>query len=161
MKENEQIPAKKNYDGFIRFSLATDTILKNIQKYKNEQLSAYGLRSMHLMFLYRLDKAEDGMTPGELAQSCSVDKAFISRITTELKNLGYVDYSAERPSFGRLRYKKRLSLTEAGRHVMEAVNTKVCEAVDKISEGISPEQLETFYTVLALMDSNLLALAEE
>lgn len=156
---NQQSPAQKNYDGFIRFSHATDTILKNIQKYKNEQLSAYGLRSMHLMFLYCLDKSENGMTPGELAQSCSVDKAFISRMTTELKDLGYVDYDSGQTASGQ--YKKRLSLTDAGRQIMESVNTKVREAVKKISAGISPEQLETFYTVLTVMDNNLLALADE
>ncbi|MBQ4353498.1 MAG: hypothetical protein IJC71_01250 [Clostridia bacterium] len=148
----------KNYDGFLRFSLTTDAILKNIQKYKNEQLSAFGLRSMHLMFLYCLSRAENGMTPGELAKSCSVDKAFISRITAELKTLGYVHDGEDA---GSRHYKKLLSLTEAGQRVMQCVNTMIEEAVEKISAGISPEQLETFYAVLSHMDENLLALAQE
>ena len=152
----------KNCEGFLRFSLSTDAILKNIQKYKNEQLSAFGLRSMHLMFLYCLSRSENGMTPGELARSCSVDKAFISRITAELKELGYVDDITGSANAGQeCRYKKHISLTEAGQHVMEKINSMIAEAVEKISAGISPEQIETFYSVLSHMDENLLALAGE
>lgn len=160
MQEKSRSSDKK-YDRFMRFSHATDTILKNIQKYKNDRLSAYGLRSMHLMFLYCLAKSDKGMTPGELAKSCSVDKAFISRVTTELKKLGYVDYFQSGRESSARSYKKRLSLTEAGRRVMDSVNTLVEESVEKIADGIPKDQLETFYSVLSHMDHNLLALAEE
>lgn len=151
---------KKNYDGFIRFSTSTDKILKKIQKYKNDQLAVFGLRSMHLMFLYCLAHSDDGMTPSELAKSCSVDKAFISRITAELRDLGYVEYDSETGS-EITHYKKRLSLTQKGRDVMSAVNESVQNAVNKIADGISPHQLETFYHVLDVFDGNLELLAEE
>lgn len=151
---------KKNYDGFIRFSVATDKILKKIQKYKNDQLAEFQLRSMHLMFLYCLAKSDDGMTAGELAKSCSVDKAFISRISAELRDLGYVDYDPNNNDDSS-RYKKRLSLTDKGHKVMIAVNEKVRNAVEQISAGISPMQLETFYRVLDVMDNNLDSLTAE
>lgn len=160
MTNNEHIQYPKNYDGFIRFSIATDTVMKKIQKYKNDQLSVFGLRSMHLMFLYCLSKAKDGMTPGELAQSCSVDKAFISRISSELRTLGYVDYDPLLNDES-MRYKKRLTLTPKGKEIMVAVNEKVKESVDVISAGISPDDLEIFYKVLAAFDRNLFSLTGE
>ena len=73
---------------YFRFSSATEAVTKSIQKYKNEKLSRFGLKSMHLTFLCCLYKAEDGMTSAELARECGVDKAFISRITHELEKLG-------------------------------------------------------------------------
>ena len=100
-------------DGFMRFSRATDAIIKNLQRYKNEKLQSFGLKSMHLMFLYSLDKAKDGLTAGELSEVCGVDKAFISRMTAELKKTGYVVYSETKPV--RFHYKKKLVLTEYGR----------------------------------------------
>lgn len=145
-------------DRFIRFSIATDTILKNIQKYKNDRLASFGLRSMHLMFLYCLDKAENGLTPVELAKTCSVDKALISRISTELRDKGYVAY-ADGENCELSHYKRRITLTEAGRNVMDVINSMISDSVDRIASGVSGEQLETFYAVLAMFAENLGSLA--
>ena len=49
-------------DRFLRFSFAIDQIAKNLQKIKNEKLARFGLRSMHLMCLFQLDKNPDGLT---------------------------------------------------------------------------------------------------
>lgn len=144
-------------DRFMRFSVAMDTILKKIQKYKNERLSSYGLRSMHLMFMYCLFKDPNGLTPGELAKKCSVDKAFISRITNDLKKMGYVDYSPEEKT---VHYKRKLFLTPSGNSIMSSVNEIITESVDRITSGISPEELEVFYSVISKFDNNLISLSE-
>ena len=150
---------EKSHDRFIRFSLATDAIGKDIQRYKNEKLAQFGLRSMHLMYLYCLDKSEKGLTPVELSKHCSVDKAFISRVTTELKDLGYIDFLASEDGLGTdKKYKKRIHLTAEGKYVMDRINEMIGDAVDKITEGVTTEQLDTFYHVLALFNSNLCGL---
>ena len=77
---------------YVRFCMAVEQMAKTLQKYKNEKLAAFGLRSMHLMFMFQLHQSEDGLTGTELAAICSVDKAFISRVTGELISLGYVEY---------------------------------------------------------------------
>ncbi len=138
---------------YFRFSSATDSVAKNVQKYKNEKLSGFGLRSMHLTFLCCLYKSESGMTLGELSKECGVDKAFISRVTRELEKLGYIDYSSSHPL--ELRYKKRLVLTEYGRKIMNKVDRLLDEAVNKITDGIPEEQIDTFYSVLAKFDGRL------
>lgn len=157
-KQKTKFSAEKTQDRFVRFSIATDTILKNIQKYKNDKLKAFGLRSMHLMYLYCLDKESGGMTPVELSKKCSVDKAFISRVTTELRKLGYVEYDNDHEPDNKkdpAKYKKRLLLTDKGKQIMTCINEMVEEAVGKITSDITREQLDTFYFVLSKFDDNL------
>ncbi len=138
---------------YFRFSSATDSVAKSVQKYKNEKLSKFGLRSMHLTFLCCLYKAEDGLTLGELSKECGVDKAFISRVTRELEKLGYIDYSSTHPL--ELRYKKRLVLTDNGKNIMSTVDKLLDEAVKKITDGIPEEQIDIFYSVLSKFDGRL------
>jgi len=142
-------------DRFIRFSITMDTVLKKIQKYKNDRLTAYGLRSMHLMPMYCLFREQGGLTAVDLAKKCSVDKAFISRITGDLKDLGYVDYTENNTT---AHYKKRLCLTGEGKNVMKNVNNLIGEAVEIITHGIPEDQIKTFYHVLNAFDNNLIAL---
>ena len=149
-----------NDERFIRFSAATESIQKALQKYKNECLEAYGLRSMHLMTMIRLYKrGGEGMTSVDLAKSCAVDKAFVSRVTGELRLLGYLESADGGESAGRRR--NRLVLTQRGREVMQNVYRMLDRAVDRITEGVSGRELETFYGVLARFDDNLMALAAE
>ena len=85
-------------DRFIRFSHATESVLKAITRYKNDCLARYGLRGMHLMTMVCLSRSgADGLTPGELARLCGVDKAFVSRTTGELRRLGYLSVDGGRP----------------------------------------------------------------
>ncbi len=142
-------------DRFVRFSIATETITKSIQKYKNEQLASFGLKSMHLMSIYCLDKAPSGMTLGELAKACGVDKAFVSRITGDLRTMGYADYHTETEDGRDQHYKKRLALTKQGRQIMVEINDRISHAVEQITHGLSHEQLENFYRVLSCMNQNL------
>ena len=151
----EKVPLK-----FIK-KFADKTILSEkgvTVKYKNDKLKAFGLRSMHLMYLYCLDKESGGMTPVELSKKCSVDKAFISRVTTELRKLGYVEYDNDHEPDNKkdpAKYKKRLLLTDKGKQIMTCINEMVEEAVGKITSDITREQLDTFYFVLSKFDDNL------
>lgn len=146
-----------NGERYIRFSIAIEHMAKTLQKYKNEKLNEYGLRSMHLMFLFRLNQAEEGMTGSELAVSCSVDKAFISRVTNELCSAGYVEYKNK----GGSRYKNKLVLTQAGKKVMEHINSMIDEAISSATEGITETQLNIFYSVLGTIDKNLESVSEK
>lgn len=141
---------------FFRFSMAMEAITKKLQKYKNTRMSSYGLHSMHVMFLCSLYKAKDGMTAVELARTCGVDKAFISRTAFDLRKKGYVDFTHGE---GR-QYKKRMVLTPAGLGVMGEINRIVDETVDKATEGITPEQFEVFYSVMEKLDGNLSTITE-
>lgn len=146
------MPEFKNInDRFMRFSMAMETISKSVQKYKNEEMASFGLKSMHLMFLYCLGQAENGLTATELSKNCGVDKAFISRMAADLRAVGYIDYAEQADGH----YKKRLQLTDRGREIITDINRRVSVAVDKVTAGISRERLETFYGVLEQMNTNI------
>ena len=140
-----------NGERYVKFCMAVEHMEKALQKYKNEKLAAFGLRSMHLMFLFQLSRAKEGLTGTELATNCSVDKAFISRVTTEMSNLAYVEYLDKTGS----RYKNKLVLTEKGRKVMEQISTLIDETIADVTAGISAEQFGTFYDVLDTVNRNL------
>jgi len=146
----------QNADRFIRFSFAIDKVAKSLQKYKNDRLTQFGLKSMHLMFLISLWRNPDGMTAAELSRNCSVDKAFISRLTGELCTAGYVEYKTREIS----RHNNKLMLTETGRQVMSEIHQIINDSVSHIVSGIPENHLTIFYTVLNLITENLEAEAE-
>ena len=135
-------------DRFIRFSHATEAVLKAITKYKNECLARYGLRGMHLMTLICLSRAPDGLTSGDISRLCAVDKAFVSRVTGELKTLGYLEAAEGR-------YNARVTLTGAGRTVTGEIYGMLNDAVERITAGVPAEDVETFYGVLERFGKNL------
>ncbi|MBQ2725709.1 MAG: MarR family transcriptional regulator [Clostridia bacterium] len=144
-------------DRFMRFSIAMETISKNVQKYKNEQLAPFGLKSMHLMLLYCLGQAVDGLTATELSKNCGVDKAFISRMAADLRTMGYISYAEEDDG----QYRKRLTLTGHGREIIPDINCRISSAVEKVTADIPREHLEVFYSVLEKMNGNINGLLED
>jgi DNA-binding MarR family transcriptional regulator len=139
------------------FTLTLADVLKSIKKLKDQRMSAYGLRSSHVMVLYILGRTPDGLTPAELSDASSVDKALISRIIAELTEKGFVTTA---PSGGR-RYKARLLLTEEGRKVADYIADAVGDIQQKVSGDISEEDLEVFYRTLFTLQTNFRNLAEE
>ncbi len=151
---------------FFRFSSAVDAMVKAVQRYKNSRMSEFGLRGMHLMFLCCLSYEDGGLTSSELADRCGVDKAFISRIAHELIVSGYIEYSddGEEGLIQRTltsRYKKKLVLTKQGHGIMPRINEMIDEAVKKVTDGLTGEQIKTFYKVLGVLEANLTALDTE
>ena len=138
---------------FFRFSMVMESITKKLQKFKNAQMSPYGLHSMHVMFLCALGKTSSGLTAGELSQSCGVDKAFISRTATDLRKKGLIELSAAEgsPRF----YKKKMVLTDSGREIVERISGIVEDTVDRATMGISEEEFGVFYSVMEKLGGNL------
>ena len=138
---------------FFRFSIAMESITKKLQKFKNAQMSPYGLHSMHVMFLCALGNTTSGLTAGELSKSCGVDKAFISRTATDLRKKGLVEFSTaeDAPRF----YKKKMVLTDGGREIVDRISGIVKDTVDKATTGISDEEFDVFYSVMEKLGGNL------
>ena len=143
-------------DRFLRFSFAIDPIAKNLQKIKNEKLARFGLRSMHLMCLFQLDKNPDGLTGTELARRCQVDKAFVSRVTGDLCQAEYVSYSNKDGSH----YNNKFVLTEAGKAAMSQIRVILEDAVEQVTAGISADEFTQFYRILAQLDTGLCQISE-
>ena len=99
---------------FPLFVLFTERISKNIKRIEDEKMEPYGLRSSHVMCILQLSKVEGGLSSTALAEACGVDKAFISRITAELVEKGYITKNDEN-AVGK--YKNKFILTEKGNDI--------------------------------------------
>jgi DNA-binding MarR family transcriptional regulator len=144
-------------DHLEQFTLTLADILKSIKKLKDQRMSAYGLRSSHVMVIYILGRTQNGLTPAELSEASSVDKALISRIIAELTEKGFVTTA----SSGGRRYKARLCLTDKGREIADYIANAVSSIQKQVSGEIPKEDLEVFYRTLFTLQNNFKKLAEE
>lgn len=142
---------------FEVFTLTLSSILKSIKKIKGNRMSRFGLRSTHVMILYQLQKHPQGLTPADLAESGSVDKALISRTISELQNNELV---RTLPSGGR-KYKARLGLTPKGEEVAAFVSENISSIQRQVSGDIPKEDLEVFYRTLFTLQENFIELAKK
>ena len=137
---------------FSNFMLALDRITKNIKRAIDEVLKDHGLRSTHASCFFRICEAKDGLSSTQLAEACGVDKAFISRITAELKEGGYIHKD---PQSTGIVYKRKYILTEKGQETYKALLDALSKISENASKVIAPEKLMVFDEVLNVLDTNV------
>ena len=133
---------------FTPFVLYIERISKNIKRIADEKMAPYGLRSAHVMCIMQIGKSENGLSSSELADACGVDKAFISRITTELLEKNYITKADGTEG----KYKIKFTLTESGEKINKEIVSIVMECIDKVDSHISMKKLEIFYELLSGID---------
>ena len=139
-------------DRFLTFILSIDRISKNIKRIKDNAMEKYDLRSAHVMCLFNLVKSGEGLNSSELAEICGVDKAFVSRITTELEARGYIQ--RKQNDHGSI-YKCKFTLTEQGLEINKYISQKIAEIMTEVSGEIADHKLKAFYDVLIAIDENI------
>ena len=101
---------------FETFTALIAGINHNMRKLKTEVMAEFDLRSTHLYCLYYLYR--DGeLTPGELCELCTEDKASISRSLRELESRGYLCVSDSAK-----KYRKPVTLTGSGREIAQKIS---------------------------------------
>lgn len=135
--------------GFIPFILYTERIAKNIRRIGDSVMKPYGLRCSHVMCLLRISEREGGLSSTELASACGVDKAFISRVTFELADKGYIKKGSQHA------YKTKFVLTEKGKEINEIINEVTSSAIAEITKDISAEKMRIFYDVMSKLDDGI------
>lgn len=139
-------------DRFREFSSLVARADKALLRAKAEHVRQFGLRGVHVSCLLELLNTPDGLTSSELAASCGVDRAQVSRVAAELTGLGLI--SGPDPE-GRIRYRGRLRLTDEGRSAASAMLGIVDEKLERVAAGLSPGELETFYRVFGTIVERL------
>lgn len=91
------------------------------------------------------------MTVTELARACGVNKAFVSRVTSELLEKNYI--SREKKS--EHTYNVKYLLAEKGQKITDRINEKLNDVFKNIDKDITPEKLAVFNEVLAILDKNI------
>ena len=133
---------------FEIFSNAVLRLVRSVQGIKAQKMAEYDLKGTGAVCLCRNYESGAGLTAAELALACEVDKAQISRTTGELISRGYVLREGEG------RYKQKYRLTPAGREIAIDVLKTMYAIEATVSEGISEEELDGFYSTLYRLCDN-------
>lgn len=142
---------------FTPFVLTIERVSKNIKRIADKEMEPYGLRSSHVMCMLQLSKTEKGLSSSSLADACGVDKAFISRITNELLDKGYI----EKEDNTQKKYKTRFILTESGKEINKKMVEIVTGYVQLVNQNVSQRDIEIFYNVLNEFDSEISKIVNE
>ena len=138
-------------DRFNKFCSLLCGATKSINKLKSKYMMHYGLTSAHTMCIRYLYVSPEGLNRMELAEMCDIDKAQISRTVNELCAKGYLTESENETN----NYRKRLKLTPMGKDTADEINKAVNEIHAFVSDDLSAEQLETFYSTFDVICARL------
>ena len=123
---------------------------RSVTRLKGCYMSNYGLGSTHTMCIRKLYASKEGLTRTQLAESCELDKAQVSRIINELSEKNYVAEEKVGSS-----YKRKVFLTDDGINIAEDINRIVLDINDYVSGDISSGEIKTFYRVFGTICENL------
>ena len=142
--------ALEQRDRFVNFSNLLYSAGKSLHRIKTRGMESYGLGSTHPFCLRALYAHPEGMTRTQLATVCSVDKAQISRLVSELAEMGYVTESSKGAG-----YRKKVVLTDEGRRIAEDMDAKVKRVLAYVSGEIPLAEIEQMYKTLNRICENL------
>lgn len=135
---------------FETFTVFINKISRSIRRIKNQEMSAYKLKSSHVSCLYYLYISK-GLTATELCERCEEDKAAISRALDYLESNEYL----ARRSKGAKRYKSPLALTDKGVLVGKKIFEKIDAVLDEVSAGLTDKERIEFYRCLSIISNEL------
>ena len=142
---------------FLIFYQSFERVLKDIKKKEMSYMSEYGLRSVHMRCLLRIGQNDKGMTITQLAKATSTDKALISRVIKELTFDGFV---TTKVAGGDKTYNKKYYLTEKSEKIASDINEDMSLYMARARHGISEEDMQRFYEILAILVENISLIAD-
>lgn len=136
---------------YTTFSLLLINISRCVQKIKNVEMAALGLKGKQVQCLFWLYHCPEGESLTRLGEMCGEDKGMMSRTIKELaaEGLVYVDVKRER------KYKNPIRLTEKGEHIAQFIAEKISAILEEGSFGISEDERAQLYRSLGLISENL------
>ncbi len=141
-------------DLFVDFTLSILRLNKLVQKIKTFEVDKYGLKPIHVMCSYYLNKNPQGLTAKELSELTLEDKAAISRALKMMQEKGYVIYDANRRN-------ATIKLTETGKQFANIICARAEKAVSAGSMQFTEEERIFFYKSLDVINENLRAYYKE
>ena len=141
---------------FEKFTLLIDGIHKNINRIKVDTAPTFGVKGVHVLWVYELLMNPQGLTATELAARSMVNRSLVSREIEELKRGGYIASTNESST----RYNEKFSLTESGRSLADKICKEILFVQDSVNTGISEEELASFYSTLQKLNTNFEKLAK-
>ncbi|MBQ8404072.1 MAG: winged helix-turn-helix transcriptional regulator [Clostridia bacterium] len=144
---------------FSKFTLLIDGIYKSIHKIKLDTAPYLGIKSVHVFWVYSLRTHPEGLTATELAALSEIDRSLVSREVAKLCADGYITNVGG--SGKRRNYNSRLVLTEKGLELAEYIRKEALKIQNQADDGVSEEELESFYSVLEKLHANFVKITKE
>lgn len=133
---------------FEDFTTSILSLNKLVQKIKTFEIEKYGLKSIHVMCLYHLNKNPQGLTAKELVDLTLEDKAAISRALKIMHDNDYVVCSENVRN-------STITLTDEGKKIATDICGRAVRAVMAGSVDFTAEQRIFFYKSLGTIVDNL------
>lgn len=141
---------------FEKFTLLIDGIHKSINRIKFDTAPYLGVKSVHVLWIYELSLHPKGLTAAEIAAASMVDRSLVSREIAALKKGGYVESEDNGNKRG---YNTRITLTDKGRELAEKITKEAIAVQSRVGNGITAEELESFYSTLEKLYANFASLS--
>ena len=138
------------HDRFVKFTISISKLNKLINKVKSEGMKGkFDLKGVHTLCLYQLMSNDNGMTSTEIAKSCDLDPALVSRTLSELCQKELIE------KVGKVgKYHARYCLTQRGAQI-SAEMKQITQSVQLfVDQGITKEELDIFYSVMEKLSCN-------
>jgi DNA-binding MarR family transcriptional regulator len=136
---------------FKEFTKNISFAYKYIIKLKSAAIREFGLKGSHVMCLFYIGEADNGLTATKLCKLCGEDKAAISKSLSALLELGYVELENDENK----KYRSKYFLTKSGKKVKDALDVKISDVVADGGIGLTEEEREAFYSALQKIVDNL------
>ena len=136
---------------FGKFYFAIARIYTCWHRISSEVMEGYGLKGSSAVYFAALYHCKDGITVSKLGEVCSRNKSDVSRIISQLEDLGHV----RRECCGDNFYRAKLFLTDSGVKIAEQVDATSRKVADIASKGLNAEESAAFYKTLATVASNI------
>ena len=145
---------------FYSFVQLIDSVHKMVQKIRIDTAPYLGVKSVHIFWVYELYSHPDGLTAAELASKNMISRSLISREIEALHQDGYVEI-CENSNGKRKNYNALIKLTEKGKNLAQQIVFEGMSVQNRVDEGITEEELASFYATLNKLCNNLKIVAKE
>lgn len=147
-------------DRFYPFVCLIDGIHKSIQKIRVDFAPDFGVKSVHIFWIYELYTHPEGLTSAELAAQSNISRSLVSREIEMLREDGYIRME-ETARGKRKNYNSRIRLTERGEELARRIWEEGKRVQDCVNEGIEEEELISFYRTLHKLHDNLRSISQK
>lgn len=133
---------------FMDFIIGISVCYKHIQRIKATEMTEFGLKGAHGIYLFFLHHNPDGLTASQLSQLCGEDKAATSRGLAVLQEKGYIQTDEKK-------YRSNIRLTESGIEIAKKVDTIAEQWVTFGGDQLTNEERAAFYHSLKIISESL------
>lgn len=143
---------------FEEFTSNIALAYKYVIRIKAYEMNNFGMKGSHVMCLYYIGKNPEGHTALELCDLCKEDKSQISKTIAYLERVGYILPDKKN---GSRKYKIRYVISAKGQEVFDAINRLIIGVLTRCEDGLTAEELESFYSTFEKINLKLREIQEE